>query len=290
MLPMRTAILIPITTVALAAGALLFLRPEKAPDKSRPTKAGRDSRIRNVAGRSGTAEERLARLAELAPINADGAERQAMQLPAGERDEALETLVVGLATRDPARALKIAESIADPVKRGNSFGFVLAQWAGPEADAVFEWLETTDEHEVVKASAERMALPALAEADPARVAHWIADGKATPQATDAAVVTTVQRWVQNDADAAARWVAAFDDEKLVQEAMEPLVSLWTRQDVKAPAGWIEGLPAGTAKDEACAAYAVALASTAPEEAIVWAGKISDHGLGTATVKRIRTAK
>jgi len=246
--------------------------------------------VEKLPRKSGTAEERLARLTDRATIDPDDAEHQAMQLQGAERDEALEALVAELAKTDAVRAARIAGSIEDPVKRGQSLGFALAQWASSDADAVFAWLEATEEDERVKASVERMALPALAEVDPARVAHWIAEGKATPQATEAAVVTTVQRWVQKDANAAAQWVAAFDDERLVHEAMEPLVSLWTKQEAAGPAKWIEGMPAGKARDEACAAYAAALALTAPEEAVEWARKIEDPGLGAATMKRIEAAK
>lgn len=288
---MKTAILIPIMTVALAAGALVFFRAERSAPESRPAKSGPDLREgRKPKDEAGLAADRPARLAKIASADPDAAEREAMGLEGNARDEALEMLVAEFAGDDPARALRLAAAIEDPVKRGNSLGFALAQQAAADAEGVFQWLADTSEEEPVKAAAERMALPALAEVDAVRVAKWISEGKATPQATEAAVVTTVQRWVQKDAGAAAQWVAAFEDERLLHEAMDPLVSLWTKQDAKAPAAWIEKLPAGMAKDEACAAYAAALALTKPDEAIEWAGKIEGKDLVAETMKRIEAAR
>lgn len=287
---MRTAILIPIMTVALAAGALLFLRNEESPEEFRATKSGRDSRLERTGTESRDAEERLARITGLASHSPEEAEALAMKLEGPERDEALASLAAELARTDASQALRIASSIEDPTKRGNTLGFALAQLAASDAGAVFGWLAETVEDEAIKASAERMALPALAEVDPERVARWIAEGKATPEATEAAVVTTVQRWVQQDREAAAQWVAAFEDPRLLHDGMEALVSGWSRQDAEAPAAWIEDLPEGMAKDEACAAYAAALALAKPDEATAWAGRIKDPALAEQTARRIASAR
>jgi hypothetical protein len=213
-----------------------------------------------------------------------------MKLEGSERDKALASLSAELARTDAPRALRVASLIGNPSERGDSLGFALAQWAGAEAGAVYAWLAETDEDDAVKASMERMALPALAEGDPERVARWIAEGKASPGATEAAVVATVQRWVQKDRNAAARWVISFEDPRLLHDGMEALVSGWARQDNEEPATWIESLPEGQAKDEACAAYTAALAIAKPEEAALWARRIRDPALAEQAVKRIGAAR
>jgi len=72
--------------------------------------------------------------------------------------------------------------------------------------------------------------------------------------------------------------------------MEALVSGWARQEAGEPGKWIEDLPEGKAKDEACAAYAAALALSKPDEAGSWADRIKDSALAEQTAKRIRSAR
>ena len=133
---------------------------------------------------------------------------------------------------------------------------------------------------------ERVALPALAESDPVRVAEWLSEGKASAAVMPHAVAATVQRWTQQDAPAAAEWVASFADETLLKAAVEPLVGLWAKQGGEGLEGWIEGLPAGVVRDEACAAYSAALAVGSPVEARAWAERIRGEELAKATRRRI----
>ena len=281
---MKSAMIIPVLVTALAAGVWLA-GPDhgQEPAESRPAKSGRDS------DRVFSLTEALPETAEIvARVNEDpeAAFAWAMERDGIARDEALSVIAVETAVRDPARGLKWAEGIADPKLRGESIGFAAAQWAAVDADAVFGWLGRGGEDEAVRTMIERAVFPALAEVDPVRVAEWLSEGKVAPQAMDAAVAATVQRWTQRDAPAAAEWVASFADERLLKAAVEPLVSLWARQYRAGVARWIEGLPAGVAREEACAAYAGALAVTAPEEAKEWAAKIEGKELVEGTLRRI----
>ena len=82
----------------------------------------------------------------------------------------------------------------------------------------------------------------------------------------------------------------FDDERTMKAAMPSLIGIWTQQERGAPAAWIETLAAGPARDEACAAYAAALAIVAPEEAEGWAEKIGEKELLAETLVRIRCGR
>lgn len=197
------------------------------------------------------------------------------------RDEIAE-----LVATDPATALKNAAGIEDVAARGDAVGFVLAQRAANEADAVFAWLEDNGEPPEVVSAVERKVLPALADGDPSRVAAWIAGGRVTPANVASAVATTVQRWAQQEPSAASDWVAGFGDDLLLRAAMEPLVSIWASSDSEAVVGWIDSLPPGIARDEACAAYAAHLAPRCPEDAGRWAAEIGSPRLLSETLRRI----
>ncbi|WP_265594480.1 hypothetical protein [Haloferula sp. BvORR071] len=271
---MKSVMIIPVLMTVLAAGVWL-VAPDlgrREPAESRPAKIGRNS----DPGRHPAEGE-------------EEPNKSTAASPALVKDRSLVETVIEMATSDPVQALKRAEAIADPKLRGETMGFAAAQWAALDADAVFAWLEARHDEEA-RPFIERMVFPALAEEDPVRVAAWLSEGKAQPQVMEAAVAATVQRWTQRNPATAAEWVGSFADERLLKAAVEPLISLWVKQEREAPAKWIEGLPAGITKEEACAAYAAALALSAPEEAKAWAAKIETKDLAEATRKRIAAAE
>lgn len=282
---MRSAILIiSLMAMVLAAGVWLLGRDDREvqrePMESRPAKVGRDFQVGEAEG------PQAVDLAAWCEKDAAAAVAWAMKQGDAKRDEALAVIVVEAAAARPAEAVKWAESIGDVKTRGEALGFAAAQLAGTDAEAVFGLLARENEEPSVRMTVEKMALPALAEIDPVRVAEWLSDGKASAEVVPHAVVTTVQRWVQKDAPAAAEWVGSFEDEALLKASIEPLVGLWAKQGDEKLGKWIDGLPEGVVRDDACAAYAVALALEAPEEARVWAGKIRGEELAKSTMKRI----
>lgn len=276
---MKSALLISLMAMVLAAGVWLLGKDKKQePLESRPAKAGRD--IRAAEG------PRAVDLVAWCERDAAAAAAWAMSQDPAKRDEALAVIVVEAAATRPAEAVKWAAAIGDAKTRGEALGFAAAQLAVSDPGAVFDLLAGEGEDPAVRVAVEKMALPALAEVDPVRVAEWLSDGKASPAVVPHAVVTTVQRWVQQDAPAAAEWVASFQDEQLLKAAVEPLVGLWAKQGGEGLEGWIGRLPAGAVRDEACAAYAAALAVGSPVEAREWAGRIKGEELAAATRRRI----
>lgn len=294
--------------LAIVCGATLLLwrsgqRPSGA-DLRRPAGAasaptaspaprpssGRDLRQATVAALAAGPQAIAGPLALWAAKDPAAAEAWVLELAGPARDSALATLVTEISRPDPAHGLQLADRIVEPTMRVEAQGFALAELAASDPEAVFARLagnpaESTEQAQLQPAL-ERKVLPALAEADPVRMAQWIADGRTTPEAAETAVVATVQRWCQRDPQATARWVADFQDPRLLRSAMEPLVALWTRQQDDAPAAWIKSLPAGDLRDEACAAYAAALATTGSGEARQWAQEIQQTELAAETLRRI----
>lgn len=279
---MKSALLVSLMAMVLAAGVWLFGwndQREVKTQESRPAKLGRDLQERDEGPQA-------VDLAAWCEKDAAATVAWAMKQDDTKRDEALAVIVVEAATTRPAEAVKWAQSIGNVKTRGEALGFAAAQLAVTDADAVFALLAREGVESELRLALEKMALPALAEVDPVRVAEWLSEGKASPEVVPHAVVTTVQRWVQQDAPAAAEWVGSFEDEALSKAAVEPLVSLWAKQGDEKLGKWIEGLPGGSVRDEACAAYAAALAVGEPEEAKAWAGKIKGEELAKATMMRI----
>lgn len=225
----------------------------------------------------------------LAEKNADAAESRALALTGPERDEALGILVVVFGRTDPERSRELAERITDQEQRIQALGFALAQQASMNPDAVFLRLEQEDESGAVGGRLEKQVLPALAEIDPARVANWIAAEKVSADGVPDVLYSTIQRWTQKDARAAADWVARFEDEKLFPLSVEPLVTLWTHQDAGSAAKWIDELPEGAMRDQAAVAHAIALAVIQPEAARDWAIAIQSPALRAEALQRLEAS-
>lgn len=259
---MKSALLvIPLMVVVVLAAGVRLLDSRHEVLESRPAKAGRE--VREAAEPEGP---RAVDLAAWCEKDAAAAVAWAMKQDAGKRDEALAVIVVEAAATRPAEAVKWAESIGDVKMRGETLGFAAAQLAVNDAGAVFELLAREEgEDPTVRLAVEKIALPALAEVDPVRVAEWLSEGKASPAVVPHAVATTVQRWVQQDAPAAAAWVGSFEDEQLLKAAVEPLVALWAKQGGEGLEGWIDSLPEGAVRNEACLALAAARRMTRPGE-------------------------
>ena len=274
--------------------------------ESRPAKSGRDlprggvpHQQASVDAADGQAvipdalarmEHTTASLAAWAGRDPDGAAAWAMALEGEARDTALGVVAVEIASDSAGLAVRCAEGISDPRQRGEMLGFALAQQASRDAAAALDWLAKDQSDEEVRSLIERNALPALAEFDPRAVAQLLAEGNVAPRAVDVVLAATVQRWTQQDAPAAAAWVVEFEDEGTMKAAIPSLIGLWTKQEREAPAAWIETLEEGSARDQACAAYAAALAIIAPGEAEIWARRIAEKDLLAETLVKIRCGR
>lgn len=268
---------------ALAAGVWIAMPPtEQAAGESPPAKSGRD--LSRAAAPSPSA------FAAWAGGRPDDAIEQTSRLEGPARDEALAAVAVEAVADFPVQALRAAHAIADPRMRGDMLGFVLAQQAATDPDAVFKWLEAGQGDESTRGSIERSALAALAEKDPARVAEWLSEAKVSAGAVEAVLATTVQRWSQQDAPAAAEWLASFEEEALIRAAVPCLIGQWVGRNKTEAITWIEAQEGGLLRDEACAACAVALAREAPGEALAWIGKIEGENLRMETAARTGTGK
>jgi hypothetical protein len=304
---MKPLIRVTVLMAALAAGVWMAGRPaENEAMESRPAKSGRNlsrgalpgDQVPAAAAEGPSAapdilastDHTIASLAAWSGHDPDAAASWAMELDGETRDRALGVVVVEVAGHSPALAVRCAEGISDPRQRGEMLGFALAQQATSNAAATLDWLAKDRSEEEIRTLIERSALPGVAEVDPAWVARLLAEGNVAPKAVDAVLAATVQRWTQQDVHAAAAWVVNFEDESMMKAAMPSLIGLWTKQEREAPAAWIETLAAGPARDEACAAYAAALAIVAPAEAETWAAKIGEKGLLAETLVRIRRSR
>jgi hypothetical protein len=114
-----------------------------------------------------------------------------------------------------------------------------------------------------------------ADSDPAKAAELAVRELSPGTRQSEAVLGIVQRWVQNQPEQAAAWVAAFPSGTLRDTALEELVKLWSDRSMQAVADWLNGGDLSSGRDVAIGAYVGKVATESPEAAARWAAEIGD---------------
>jgi hypothetical protein len=150
----------------------------------------------------------------------------AWQLPdETERDNGLMAIAYEAARTDPMTSLDVAIELPTTPTRDALVQHAALQWAARSPVAAAVWAGQIKDIALRERVMATVAT-AWSSSDPVAAAQFavllLAPGK--PQ--DDAVVGIVQRWVQKDPEAAAKWVAAFPKGVLRETATEHLIQLW----------------------------------------------------------------
>jgi len=180
----------------------------------------------------------------------------ARTLPEGDSREAVAlNLAYEAARTNPAKALEVGVSLASGRQRDDLFELAISQWSTGDFSAAVQWVN----REELDASLRQRLLAAIAVAvagqDGAAAATLAATALTPGKEQDRVAVAIVQRWVQNEPELAAAWVAQFPDTAARQTTTQNLVAFWAAQDGEAPANWLQSLPEGTLRTAGMNAYA-----------------------------------
>ncbi len=216
---------------------------------------------------------------------------------------------------DPEAAMRTAQDVSAPVIRRVSIHAVISGWeesgrpgsfefvrdmlAGHErqrallvvarrkvlrdgVEEAFRWAEAMpDADEAFKLNLVRRVASAAAEIEPQAAGAWAKQhfgsryGAGLPQRVGT-------RWVKRDPEAALAWLSTLPPSKDRKNGVEETFRTWMRRDKPSAKAWMRAREQlGPWMDSAVSLYAVHLSGFAPEEGMVWAGKISDDELRTA---------
>lgn len=208
-----------------------------------------------------------------AESDAAGAEQWARRLPdLEERGNSLLAIAGEMTRDDPAAALALAVDLPPGLVRDEFLLHAAGEWAGRDAKSAIEWGQQI-QNEDLRAQMLAAIATGFAEKDPAAAAALAAQSMPAGRAQDDAVVGIVQRWVQQNPEQAAAWVAAFPEGTLRDTALEAVVKLWADRDLTEAGAWVNSLSARAGSDVAIAAYVEKLAVQFPEMAVEWAQEI-----------------
>ena len=85
----------------------------------------------------------------------------------------------------------------------------------------------------------------------------------------------MEKWGEQDPEAAADWLDSLPDDAAAKPAAAGLAAAWADFDDEAAADWADSLPDGPTRDGAAASMAKFFARSDPEEAWRWASSIDD---------------
>jgi hypothetical protein len=176
-------------------------------------------------------------------------------------DDGKQAATLGLAYEavrtEPVMAIDLASTSSPTRERDDLLVHSVSQWAGTDSAAAADWAASVPDSSLRQHLLAAVAV-ASAEQDGAAAATLAVDGLIAGEAQDRAVVSIVQRWVQNSPQAAASWVSQFPGLPSREPAVQNLLALWTTQDAEAAGNWLRELPAGPVRNLGIAAYDQAL--------------------------------
>ena len=147
--------------------------------------------------------ELMARLRKWAATDWAGALDFVSKMPPGdERDDVLQAVCYGLAQKDPARALDLAQSLQQP---SSVMENIVQQWSGSDLPSALTWVNNQPDSDERNEMIQRVVL-VLAPSDPADTAGLIFEQMPAGSAQDEAIMTLLNQWANKDLKAAALWV------------------------------------------------------------------------------------
>ncbi|HEY1050487.1 MAG TPA: hypothetical protein VGE39_12050, partial [Prosthecobacter sp.] len=193
-----------------------------------------------------------------------------------------------LIDKDPEQALALLPEISDVRMRQRITSATAAYRAAVSPEQGLAYADSLTD-ETARRLARESVLNTWAENDPAAVArHMLATGAPMDDSSRSVRQQIGSKWAQLDPQAAVSHALAHEPQSAEAFSGGTLLAAamgqWTQSDSYAASAWVNGLPAGTQRDQAAAALAVAILHQEPGGAMAWAVNIADPVLRGATVK------
>jgi hypothetical protein len=180
-----------------------------------------------------------------------------------EDNKAAVTLGLGYETArtDSVKALEVAVSLEPGRERDDLIEHAISQRATTDFAAAVRWANESVSDPDLRQRLLAAVAVAVAGQDGASAATLAATALTPGEEQDRIAVAVVQRWVQNEPQQAAAWVAQFPDTPARETMVQNLVAFWAAQDREAAGNWLQSLPEGTLRTAGMAAYAQVQSAT-----------------------------
>ena len=146
-----------------------------------------------------------------------------------EKLQALDVVAHEFVRSNPIDAIRLAAEFPPSAPRDELICHAAMEWASQDAPGTVDWANQIEDQglrEDVLAS----VATAWADRDPVSAATLAVDELSPGRTQNDAVVSIVQRWVQQQPEEAAAWVEQFPAGELRLAAIENVVRIWSEQD------------------------------------------------------------
>lgn len=211
----------------------------------------------NGRGRGGRTADAIAK--GWTRLDPEAALNWAKGMEGNGRNGAISSVFDALVDKDPALAVqKLGTLSAEDLKDSRIIDNIASKWARTDWTAAEAWLNTlpADQQE----QARSRALQGLAEVDAAAAAQKVSQ-MADGAAKDSAVSRIVSVLAAENPVQAAEWVLKNASQDAMARSVGDVVSSWVYTDTTGAKNWVNGLPAGAARNRAIMSYAMTTPST-----------------------------
>ena len=198
-------------------------------------------------------------------------------LPAGERRDAIVTVMSTWSRQNPEAAAKYLETEIDGLGLGADdaaagAAAVAGEWSRLSLHDAAAWAaELPDE---IREAAHSVVIGRMAATDPQAVQNYFNALSDNTVRVEAAAPLAAQ-WAATDPSAAGAWATSLSAGEEQAAALSGVTSAWMLSDPNAASQWVKNLPNGIGKDAAIAALVDAASiRNDPEAALAWAQAIS----------------
>jgi hypothetical protein len=190
-----------------------------SPELETTTAQAQTNTQENLKTKLETRRELMARLRDWAARDLNGALAYVSQMPEGdERDAAMQAVCFGLAQKNPARAVELAQSLDQPQAVMED---IVQQWATTDLKSALVWANDQPAGDQRDQFFARTTF-ILSQTDPSDAASLVMEQISPGAAQDEAIMTVINQWANKDLKAAASWVQTFPDNPLRERALNEL--------------------------------------------------------------------
>ncbi|HTX22958.1 MAG TPA: hypothetical protein VMD27_14000 [Candidatus Aquilonibacter sp.] len=169
--------------------------------------------------KSETRCELMVRLREWAAKDPAGALAYVLKMPDGdERNDALQAVCFGLAQKDPADAVELAQSLQQPEAVMEN---LVQQWAASDLPSALVWVHNQPASDQRDQFIQRVAF-VLSQTDPSDAAGLVMEQILPGPAQNEAAMTVLHQWGIQNLEAAALWAQTLPAGPLQERAITEL--------------------------------------------------------------------
>jgi hypothetical protein len=217
----------------------------------------------------------IARIAAKDPARA---ESLVMALPADQQRSVLPAMYASMAAQDVSGALAKARGLTDASLKQAAVTQVMQSWASSDSQGLLEWAGTAS------ASERRLAQATVIEnqsySDPqaaaALLGNYLRDGSPQDDGNNVNLVSQVAAGLfRDDPKQALGWVDGLPAGQAKDTGIMSVASSWVIADPVEASIWMRTLPTGPARDGAVNQLISNITASDPASAVAWAGSLQD---------------